>query len=1459
MKLQLQSMRRFALFMLITVFGSSLSFAQNPVIAAWTFDGLADAPSTSKVIPANVGANMNDANFYADGSNGSSNWLSSASSPELTQFAGADLNDPRATFPSTTQALALANQNANGKSIIFKFSTLGFKDIQWTQANRRTSTGFNSHVYAVSTDGITFTNVETRSYTSTASSFSLYTVNLINQTQLNNQPTVYVRITVSGASAAAGNNRFDNVVFRGVALPNHVINATAATLVTSNSFTANGAVSTADGLGTISVVLDGNIESAATPSSPSAPGVLTNVSSAISGLNPNQSYSYVVKLVTANSEVYTSSAVTVQTLANVPGVLSASNIEATSIGLSVDSATSNNNPANTEFAVRVANQFVQADGTLGDNEYWATSAIWDTVIVLGLTPSTTYSADVKARNADNVETDYGSAISVTTSAATFPYLSASTNSVDFGSVCPMNTVDRSFTISGENLDGTPIEISMLNGLYYYDEMYFDYMPTLSIYYGGNSIENLQVDMRYFPFEYGDNSGSIYITGGGLTSPVEISIAALSQNNAASVELSPAYGVTTSTAVITGNVSFGCTTENVTLYVGTSAGFTIPSAISYTITGGDTNISYNLANLNPETTYYIKAVVGSDLSSVSEEISFTTSKIAAPIALDATAVSTSSFTANWTYVDQATEGYLLEVSSSANFVPNEYASNLIISEYGEGSTGNKKYIEIYNGTGRTVNLADYQIWRATNGANWTFGFALTGTLAHGQAYSIANNNVDVIGANLYNGSLSFNGDDGVALAYRAPGAESFVLIDAFGEENDPGSGWSIAGVSNASVDKILIRKPSVKEPTMNWTLSRGTNSANSQWTIATSSYSSTAQTTNLNLHTMDLATGTLIDGFDPAVVTGATSALVSGLQSGTNYWYRVRAKHPTSTSDYSNIIAVTTISAPASFTGITLVGSPCAGDDATFELSGLAANATSILTYSIGNAASQSVYVEADENGNAEFTLALVASNNGQVLTVTEVERVGGDSMIPQNNNTVTLSVRERITLYADEDGDGYGNSEVSILGCIGTEGYVAVAGDCNDAVAAINPGRSEILYNGIDDNCDGNLDEGNQILSQILPSQCGTTLTSLNSLIQVVSKVQATAYRFRIQKIVSGVPSGDAVILERPYPHFTLELAGIQEYATVFQVEVEVQRNGIWLGYYGTPCQIATPAILDEGGAAAVNPTICNSVLPTISTLIYTTSLRGATAYKFRVTNLNTGNIQELERNLHWFALTMLNSYNYGTDYLIEVAVKTNGAFSGYGSACMISSPAVPMLVNCDVTVATPATYVYTNSMNKATSYRYELTLIGSDDMPMGSTIIDRPMHYFNFNQVVNYTAGGRYMVRVAVMTGGSWSPFGDACYITAPGGARMMASTEEGLNASFGAVVYPNPYSESFAFKFNTTSTEPVQIQIFDMTGRSLLSASYEVNAVEVAEFGNQFPAGVYNVILSQAGQLKALQVIKR
>ncbi len=59
------------------------------------------------------------------------------------------------------------------------------------------------------------------------------------------------------------------------------------------------------------------------------------------------------------------------------------------------------------------------------------------------------------------------------------------------------------------------------------------------------------------------------------------------------------------------------------------------------------------------------------------------------------------------------------------------------------------------------------------------------------------------------------------------------------------------------------------------------------------------------------------------------------------------------------------------------------------------------------------------------------------------------------------------TWLPDQDGDGYGEEAGALSACAGPAGYVAVAGDCDDRNAAVNPGASELCSTPADDDCDG--------------------------------------------------------------------------------------------------------------------------------------------------------------------------------------------------------------------------------------------------------------------------------------------------------------------------------------------------------------------------------------------------------
>ena len=166
-----------------------------------------------------------------------------------------------------------------------------------------------------------------------------------------------------------------------------------------------------------------------------------------------------------------------------------------------------------------------------------------------------------------------------------------------------------------------------------------------------------------------------------------------------------------------------------------------------------------------------------------------------------------------------------------------ATDLFISMYAEGSS-NHKFIEIYNGTGASVDLSKYMLKGSNNGGDWKAerDVALTGTLASGDVYVVSTDQADasiLAQADLqlpYESPVHYNGDDAVGL-FKDNGSGTFVLLDVVGVPTvDPGTAWEVAGVANATQNHTLTRKITVCSPNTDWAASAGTDASNSEWVV-----------------------------------------------------------------------------------------------------------------------------------------------------------------------------------------------------------------------------------------------------------------------------------------------------------------------------------------------------------------------------------------------------------------------------------------------------------------------------------------------------------------------------------------------------------------------------------------------------------------------------------------------------
>lgn len=594
----------------------------------------------------------------------------------------------------------------------------------------------------------------------------------------------------------------------------------------------------------------------------------------------------------------------------------------------------------------------------------------------------------------------------------------------------------------------------------------------------------------------------------------------------------------------------------------------------------------------------------------------------------------------------------------------------------------------------------------------------------------------------------------------------------------------------------------------------------------------------------------------AIASSATRAQYNGPRNtqATFEGYKALVNNPTNWTTGSSTGTLT-----MNTTAFTLVTGPSASvlSGSATICAGSSANINVVIS------GGRSPYRVVYSNGTSEITVnnynsgGAIAVSPTENTTYTLVSVTDANSLAGTNNSgSAIFTVNTPATYYEDADGDGYGNPAVSYFGCF-LPGHVTDNTDCDDTQATVYPGAREILYDGLDNNCNGLLDEGYELTTQLLPESCGTTLSSIGSLVKIKTvNSSITAYRIRVKN------GENTQIIERTVPHFTLPSLTTYDYATTYSIEIELQRNNIWLGYYGDACLVSTPAILDEGGATSVSPSQCGIMLPKINTLIATTSLPGVTGYKFRITDITSGEngmVQEIERKLQWFSLQMLDHYNYNATYRIEVAVKTTGSYSNYGSPCEVSSPLVPM-TNCDYTATSGMDYIKALSSNGVSQYRFMLT-----KMPEGSvTSIDRNTNYFTFDMIPGYVRGGRYSVRVAAYTKGTWSVYSDACTVYAPGAAASKSDVTETSFATtsteFDAVAFPNPFATDFSIRISAANENRVHLRVYDMLGKLVEDKNIESDTLQNdIQLGNNYPSGVYNMIITQGENIKTIRIIKR
>ena len=263
--------------------------------------------------------------------------------------------------------------------------------------------------------------------------------------------------------------------------------------------------------------------------------------------------------------------------------------------------------------------------------------------------------------------------------------------------------------------------------------------------------------------------------------------------------------------------------------------------------------------------------------------FDIAPVQAPGNLRASATNETDFTAAWDAVSGAT-GYRLDVGTNATFSgAGGTASDLFISEYIEGSSNNKA-IEIFNGTGSSVDLgsAGYTLRVYANGSTSPSKITLSGTVAHNDVFVLANSSANaaiLAQADQTSGSLTHNGNDVIALAKNS------VNLDVVG---------TIGSSANFGLDVTKVRKSAVAVGTTTYDTGEWDDYA-----VDTTSY--------LGSHSFSGGSGApaYVPGYSNRAVAG-TSQSVTGLTANTTYYFRARTESAFGTSTNSATASATTL-------------------------------------------------------------------------------------------------------------------------------------------------------------------------------------------------------------------------------------------------------------------------------------------------------------------------------------------------------------------------------------------------------------------------------------------------------------------------------------------------------------------------------------------------------------------------
>jgi hypothetical protein len=452
--------------------------------------------------------------------------------------------------------------------------------------------------------------------------------------------------------------------------------------------------------------------------------------------------------------------------------------------------------------------------------------------------------------------------------------------------------------------------------------------------------------------------------------------------------------------------------------------------------------------------------------------------------------------------------------------------------------------------------------------------------------------------------------------------------------------------------------------------------------------------------------------------------------------------------------------------------------------------------------------------------------------------------------------------YLDADQDGYGENGTSPFWFCDNPGagYSAVTGDCNDIDATINPAATEICDNGVDENCNGLTNEGCQPVTQLVPGNCGMTLTAMSEPLRAIYMPPAVQYEFNV---TDGLNHWYIV---RPNRGFYLSMLSGMQYGFTYQVRVRWNDGSQWSAW-GPWCNVTTPS---EPPLLMLDSLSCNIVASDFGHIVRIVTIPdnyvapyevyGASLYQWEL----AGPVDTLYhvRTGRGFTLGEVNGIQYGTTYSVRARALVFGQWSAWGPACTLTTPAWPpvsQMVNCNTTVGDVGTLMPFMRILGATSYEvwlYNGTYNDTITRPQPS-YPQNPR--FRLNMFTPVPGIGTYNVRIrAFVPGQGWTPWGPICQVTYGSFMSESIPEEEMLSDDFQVSVFPVPFDGVVNLVVESWSEEPVQVTVLDLNARIVEDLRASLSHHSLITIGERWAPGIYVLRVQQGTEIRTLRVVK-